>query len=67
MRTKYVAATAVVSALLLLTACGGGSETKTEVITATTGQQLTDLKEAYDAGALSEKEYEKERKKILKK
>lgn len=36
---------------------GGGS--------ATMGQQLTDLKKARDAGALSESEYEAQRQKLL--
>ena len=36
---------------------GGGS--------ATVGQQLTDLKKARDAGALSESEYEAQRQKLL--
>lgn len=29
------------------------------------GQELTDLKKAYDAGIISEKEYEKSKKDIL--
>jgi hypothetical protein len=52
----------------VLTACGGGgSESKTDVKVETTtkGQRLTDLKKALDAGAISQEEYEKERKKIL--
>ena len=55
-----------------LMGCGGGgskSETKTEsrmtVETTTKGQRLHDLKKALDAGAISQQEYEKERKKIL--
>lgn len=31
-----------------------------------TGKQLTELKEAYDAGALTEKEYKKAKSRILK-
>ena len=34
--------------------------------TETQGQQLLDLKEAYDSGVISEKEYEATKKKILK-
>jgi len=51
-----------------VTACGGGgAEMKSEVTTTTTGQQLMDLKKALDSGALTQKEYEQERKKILEK
>ena len=67
MGLKTLATAAIISVTLALGGCGGGS-TKTEVTnqSTTTGQQLLDLKKAYDAGALSEKEYEKQREKILK-
>jgi len=50
-----------------LTACGGGDE-RTVVKNESTsrGQQLIDLQRAYDNGAISRKEYEREREKILK-
>lgn len=52
--------------LLGVAACGGGgAEMKSEVTTTTVGQQLMDLKKAYDSGAMTKEEYEKERKKIL--
>ncbi len=53
--------------LLLGTArCGGGgAEVRSEISTTTVGQQLIDLKKALDAGAMTQQEYEKERKKIL--
>jgi hypothetical protein len=38
---------------------------KSEVSTTTTGQQLMDLKKALDSGAMTQKEYDQERKKIL--
>ena len=44
---------------------GGGAELKSEVSTTTVGQQLMDLKKALDSGAMTQQEYEKERKKIL--
>ena len=51
-----------------LTACGGGGATSsTQVSTQTLGQELTDLKKAYDSGAMSEKEFESARKALLKK
>ena len=54
-------------ALLGVSACGGGRvKTTNTVTTVSTGQQLTDLKSALDAGAISPEEYEKKRKEILK-
>jgi len=37
--------------LLVVVACGGGAEVKSEVSTTTVGQQLMDLKKALDSGA----------------
>jgi len=67
--TTFLPKTLVVSALcglllLCVTACGG-AEVKSEVSTTTTGQQLMDLKKALDSGAMTQKEYDQERKKIL--
>jgi len=51
-----------------LSACGGGGATSsTQVSTQTLGQELSDLKKAYDSGAMSEKEYESAKKTLLKK
>ncbi len=63
--------TAVMIAMILattVTGCGGGgakSQTQTDVRTTTTGQELLDLQKAYEAGAMSKNEYEKQKKKIL--
>lgn len=69
---KSRAIIAIVMALVLATSvsgCGRRSRatatTQTEVKTTTTGQELMDLKKAYDSGAITEKEYERQRKKIL--
>lgn len=67
------ARTMVVSAvcgilLLGLAACGGGgADVRSEVTTTTVGQQLIDLKKALDSGAMTQQEYEQQRKKILEK
>ncbi len=50
----------------MLAACGGGGADSTvHNTTVSKGQALVDLKKAYDSGAISEKEYEKQREKIL--
>lgn len=46
---------------------GGGAESTTQVSTQTLGQELTDLKAAYDSGAISESEYESAKKTLLNK
>ena len=58
---------------ILLISCMGGvklididrSKTKTIEIKTTTGQELSDLKEALDSGAITEKEYNKLKRKIV--
>jgi hypothetical protein len=49
--------------VLALQACGTGSTTT--VNTATTGQQLMDIKKALDSGAITQQEYEQQRRQIL--
>lgn len=53
--------------LLALPACGGGGA-KNEITTSnsTMGQELTDLKAAHDQGLISQKEYDRAKKDILK-
>ena len=50
----------------LFVGCGGGGASVQSSST-TLGQELTDLDAARDKGLLTEKEYEKARKQILKK
>jgi Short C-terminal domain len=62
---------AVISRAFLLagivSACsfGGGDETTVQTRTTTTGQELQDLKTAYDKGIISEREYNQQREKLL--
>ena len=51
-----------------LTACGGGGAHSTTAVRNTTvskGQELIDLKNALDQGALTQREYERQRQQIL--
>ncbi|MEE4659790.1 MAG: SHOCT domain-containing protein [Halieaceae bacterium] len=52
-----------------ITACGGGGakvEATTSTTTTTMGQELMDLDKAYRDGIISKDQYEKSKKKILK-
>ncbi len=57
----------IVGGLALVGGCsgGGGADSETNVKTTTQGQELLDLKAALDAGALTQKEYDEQREKIL--
>ena len=58
------------ASMLFLPACGGGgarSNTNQTVNNTTKGQELLDLKRAFDQGIISEKEYRSQREKILDK
>lgn len=60
---KTILGATVIALALSLTACG--SSTTVQQVD-TQGQQLLDLKEAYDKGVITEKEYNSTKKKILK-
>ncbi|GAA5315602.1 MAG: hypothetical protein AseanaTS_08070 [Candidatus Pelagadaptatus aseana] len=62
---KHIILAAIIAATPLLTACGGG-DSNIQTHSNTQGQELMDLKTAYDSGILTEKEYEKAKKEILK-
>lgn len=52
----------------LLVACGGGgSRTVQNTNTTTKGQELIDLKKAYDSDIINEREYNNQREQILDK
>lgn len=63
---KTVMGATVMALVLGLSACGG-SDTKTTINnTETQGQQLLDLKKAFDEGVISESEYHRTKNEILK-
>jgi hypothetical protein len=67
--TKVLVAVLIVVAGLNLWGCCGGSKEvvvpQSQTTTTTLGQELQDLEEAYKKGAITEKEYEAAKKKIL--
>jgi hypothetical protein len=60
---KALLGATVIAMVLSVSACGGSTTTVKQ--TETQGKQLMDLKEAKDQGVITEKEYEKTKKKIL--
>jgi len=50
-----------------ITGCGSSPEVQNTTTTQTYGQELLDLKKAYDEGAISEKEYNSAKKAMKKK
>lgn len=55
----------IVTLAITLCSCGGRAKTTVEM-SPNKGQELLDLQEAYNQGILTESEYEKQKKKILK-
>jgi len=75
MKRTFATVTLAFSIALLFSGClslrfGGGKKTttenKSESTNVTLGQQLIDLQKAYEAGIISEREYNSQRKKLLK-
>ena len=68
-RIKYRVAIIIIGVIISamsITACGG-SKTVQNTTTQTYGQEMMDLKKAYDEGAINEKEYNDAKKAITKK
>ena len=66
MLKKTVLIAGVILALGTLHGCGGNDTQTTVQTTGTQGQQLLDLKKAYDEGVITEKEYHRTKNEILK-
>jgi hypothetical protein len=49
-----------------LAGCGGGTRVETSQTQTTIGQELMDLEKAHKEGIISDKEYDAQKKKILK-
>ena len=60
---KSILGATIIALALSITACGSSTTVQQ---TETQGQQLMDLKGAYDKGVITEKEYNSAKKKILK-
>jgi uncharacterized membrane protein len=65
MLKKSVLLVAVIALTAGLAACGGNDTQTTVKTTETQGQQLLDLKEAYDKGVITESEYKRTKNEIL--
>ncbi len=67
-RLKLLLLASILIVGISLSSCyRGGSKSSVQASTTTTGQELLDLKKSYDAGIITEKEYDKKKKQILKK
>lgn len=64
MNRKIAATLILVASTAVLAACG--SSTEVQQVGVTQGQELIDLKKAYDAGTISEKDYNRMREEIIK-
>jgi PBP1b-binding outer membrane lipoprotein LpoB len=75
MKKTLIPISAAISTALLLSGClglhfGGGTKTsvqnKSQTYNVTLGQQLIDLQKAYQAGIITESEYNAQKKKLLR-
>jgi len=65
-KTSKLLAVAFASALLLTGCGGGGAKVQTTTTNTTMGQELMDLNTSYKQGLITEKEYNKAKKAIMK-
>jgi uncharacterized membrane protein len=64
--SRYIAVLVLLAALLGGCCGGGGSQVQNTTKTTTLGQELSDLKKAFDAGAITEEQYNKMKQDIIK-
>jgi hypothetical protein len=57
---------ALVAAVALAGCWGGGADVRNSTRSTTVGQELIDLQRARDQGVIDEREYERQRKRILR-
>jgi uncharacterized membrane protein len=62
---KTIAAALMVVAVVSVAGCGSSTDVRTHTNATTTGQELLDLKKAYDSGVITKEEYEEKRQEIL--
>lgn len=67
MLQKWLLAVIFLAFCLSFQACCGGGGTSKPSSNATMGQELTDIQQAYDQKIITEEEYQKAKKTILKK
>jgi hypothetical protein len=63
----YIAGLVLLAAILGGCCDGGGSQVQNTTKTTTLGQELNDLKKAYDSGAITEDQYNKMKQEIINK
>ena len=59
-------ATILLASALMVGCGGGGAKVESTTTTTTMGKELMDLNESYEKGIITEKEYEKGKKQIMK-
>jgi len=68
MTGRFVARGLIAAALIIgLAGCwGGGADVRNSNRSTTVGQELIDLQRAYDQGLIDQREYERQRRRILR-
>lgn len=61
---NHALATTVLAVATLVAGCGG-NEVLAPTVSVSVGQQLIDLKKARDSGALTERDYERQKKQLI--
>jgi len=64
-RTGIFVAALIAAGILSSCSFGSGDETNIRTKSTTTGQELQDLKAAYDKGIITQREYERQKERLL--